>query len=56
VIDFIDLTLFGVLRWPAFNLADAYLAVGVVLCATGLGLALVRDARARADAGPAGAR
>jgi signal peptidase II len=56
VIDFIDLTLFGVFRWPAFNLADAYLAVGVVLCATGLGVALVRDARERADAATARAR
>ncbi len=31
VIDFIDLDLPGARRWPAFNLADLYLAVGLVL-------------------------
>ena len=56
VVDFIDLTLLGLLRWPAFNLADAYLAVGVVLCATGLVLTLVRENRARAGAAAARAR
>jgi signal peptidase II len=36
VIDFIDVALFAGRRWPAFNLADVYLAVGLVLGVTWL--------------------
>ena len=36
VIDFIDVQLPAGLSWPAFNLADAYLAVGVALGVVGL--------------------
>ena len=36
VIDFLDLQLPGGIRWPAFNLADLYLALGVAACAWGL--------------------
>jgi signal peptidase II len=35
VVDFIDVG-FGDARWPAFNLADVYLAVGLGLCVWGL--------------------
>jgi lipoprotein signal peptidase len=45
VIDFIDLQLPAGLRWPAFNLADVYLTVGLVLCTLGL-LRAARDGRA----------
>jgi signal peptidase II len=36
VIDFLDVEPPGMPAWPAFNLADVYLAVGLVLCAVGL--------------------
>ncbi|HEY0709649.1 MAG TPA: signal peptidase II [Polyangia bacterium] len=36
VIDFIDIQPPGGVPWPAFNLADLYLAVGLVLCCLGL--------------------
>jgi signal peptidase II len=55
VVDFIDLTILGVLRWPAFNLADLYLAVGLALCAAALAMAAMRATprrtRAASDAG-----
>ena len=52
VIDFISLQLTAGLRWPAFNLADVYLTVGVALCA----VALVAAHRSAAgDTGAAGA-
>jgi signal peptidase II len=35
VVDFIDIGV-GQTRWPAFNLADLYLTVGLVLCVWGL--------------------
>jgi signal peptidase II len=41
VTDFIDIHFAG-MRWPAFNLADVFLAVGLALCATGLVLAIRR--------------
>jgi signal peptidase II len=41
VTDFIDLRLAG-LRWPAFNLADLFLAVGLALCVAGLVVAIRR--------------
>jgi signal peptidase II len=47
VTDFIDLRLGG-LRWPAFNLADLFLAVGLVLCVIGLVMA-IRRRRGQAD-------
>jgi signal peptidase II len=43
VIDFLDLQPPGGGSWPAFNLADLYLAVGLVLCIAGLGRAMWRD-------------
>jgi signal peptidase II len=46
VIDFIDLQPPGGATWPAFNLADLYLAAGLGLCITGLVLAHRRDAGA----------
>jgi lipoprotein signal peptidase len=49
VIDFIDVRLGGG-RWPAFNLADAYLAAGVGLCVVGL-VAGPRRGRPAAAAG-----
>jgi signal peptidase II len=36
VIDFLDLELGGGVRWPAFNLADLYLAAGLVMCLVAL--------------------
>jgi len=39
VTDFIDVRL-GAWRWPGFNLADVFLAAGIVLCATALALGL----------------
>jgi signal peptidase II len=36
VIDFLDLEIGAGVRWPAFNLADVYLAVGLALCLAGL--------------------
>ena len=45
VIDFIDIQPPGT-TWPAFNLADLYLATGLGLCITGLVLAHRRQARA----------
>jgi signal peptidase II len=42
VIDFIDLQLPGGITWPAFNLADVYLTIGLVLCL----IALLRAQRA----------
>jgi lipoprotein signal peptidase len=36
VIDFIDIQPPGGVPWPAFNFADLYLAVGLVLCGIGL--------------------
>jgi signal peptidase II len=45
VIDFIDLQPPGT-TWPAFNLADLYLATGLGLCITSLVLAHRRQARA----------
>jgi signal peptidase II len=42
VIDFIDLQLPGGVSWPAFNLADVYLSIGLALCL----IALLRAHRA----------
>jgi signal peptidase II len=41
VTDFIDLRFAG-MRWPAFNLADLFLAVGLGLCVAGLVVAIRR--------------
>jgi signal peptidase II len=41
VTDFIDVRFAGV-RWPAFNLADVFLAVGLALCVAGLVVAVKR--------------
>ena len=41
VIDFIDVVPAPGLDWPAFNLADVCLAIGLVLCA----VALIRQRR-----------
>lgn len=49
VIDFIDLQAPGNVNWPAFNLADVFLAIGVVLCAVGLWHAQRRNAAAALD-------
>ena len=49
VTDFIDVRL-GAWRWPAFNLADAFLAAGIALCLAALLLGL------RRRGGAAGAR
>jgi signal peptidase II len=46
VIDFMDFQPPGGTTWPAFNLADLYLAAGLGLCLTGLLLAHRRGARA----------
>jgi signal peptidase II len=46
VIDFLDFQPPGGTTWPAFNLADLYLAVGLGLCLTGLLLAHRRGASA----------
>jgi signal peptidase II len=46
VIDFMDLQPPGGATWPAFNLADLYLAAGLGLCITGLLRAHRRDAGA----------
>jgi signal peptidase II len=43
VIDFLDIQPPGGPPWPAFNLADLYLAVGLGLCAVGLVLAQRQD-------------
>ncbi len=43
VIDFLTLDLPFGLAWPAFNLADLYLAIGLVLCLVGLVRAYPRD-------------
>jgi signal peptidase II len=45
VIDFIDVQVWGATRWPAFNLADVYLSMGLILC----GIALMRAGRGEAD-------
>jgi signal peptidase II len=45
VVDFIDLQLTAGIGWPAFNLADAYLAIGLVLAGAGLFLAQRREDR-----------
>jgi len=47
VIDFIDVEL-GI-PWPAFNLADIYLFVGICLCAVGLWRAYRKDRAAPAQ-------
>jgi signal peptidase II len=44
VTDFIDVRFAGV-RWPAFNLADLFLAVGLALCVAGLVIAIRRRQR-----------
>jgi signal peptidase II len=44
VTDFIDVRFAGV-RWPAFNLADLFLAVGLALCVAGLVVAIRRRQR-----------
>jgi signal peptidase II len=46
VIDFIDIQLPARLPWPAFNLADVFLAVGLVLCCIGLWRAFRASERA----------
>jgi signal peptidase II len=46
VIDFIDIQPSGRLPWPAFNFADLYLAVGLLLCCVGLWRAFRHDADA----------
>ena len=46
VVDFLDLQPPGGATWPAFNLADLYLAAGLGLCFTGLLLAHRRHAQA----------
>jgi signal peptidase II len=54
VVDFIDLTLLGRVQWPAFNLADLYLAAGVAQCAAALFRPMMRsrqDEAATVDAG-----
>jgi signal peptidase II len=53
VTDFIDVRLGG-WRWPAFNLADVFLALGVVLCAVGLVAAIRRGGDEGADRPEAG--
>jgi signal peptidase II len=51
VTDFIDVRLGGV-RWPAFNLADLFLACGLVLCVAGLVVAIRRPRAGDAAAAP----
>lgn len=50
VVDFIDLSAGGWLRWPIFNVADVAVAVGFALCVAALLQAWVRSIR-RARAG-----
>jgi signal peptidase II len=55
VIDFIDFTDRAPIDWPAFNVADVLIAVGMALCAVAL-VRAVRRHLGRADAPAGGAR
>jgi signal peptidase II len=48
VVDFIDCSANGVVRWPLFNVADGCLGVGLAVCLTWLAVAALRTRPHRA--------